>query len=62
MSGFVPKPALPNAARNYSNSGVEPVDIPAQRWAEYKDLPPKAEASPTQWAVCSPRAVTSLTA
>lgn len=24
MSGFVPKPALPNAARNYSNRGVEP--------------------------------------
>ncbi|RON05131.1 S-type pyocin domain-containing protein [Pseudomonas brassicacearum] len=42
MSGYVPKPALPNATNN--NSGVEPVDIAAQRWAEYKDLPPKADA------------------
>jgi len=44
MSGYVPKPALPNATDD--NSGAEPVDIHAQRWAEYKDLPPKADAKP----------------
>lgn len=44
MSGYVPKPALPNAIN--SNSGVEPVDIHAQRWAEYKDLPPKEDTKP----------------
>jgi len=44
MSGYVPKPALPNAAND--NNGVEPVDIHAQRWAEYKDLPSKEDAKP----------------
>ncbi|NWB86323.1 S-type pyocin domain-containing protein [Pseudomonas gingeri] len=42
MSGYVPKPARPNETQNYS--GVEPVDIHAQRWAEYKDLPSKEGA------------------
>lgn len=41
MSGYVPNPP-----KGYSNSGVEPVDINAQRWAEYKDLPPKEDAKP----------------
>ncbi|MDI2594129.1 S-type pyocin domain-containing protein [Pseudomonas sp. 681] len=45
MSGYVPRPALPNATS--SSSGVEPVDIHAQRWAEYKDLPPKKDAKPS---------------
>lgn len=41
MSGYVPNPP-----KGYRNSGVEPVDIHAQRWAEYKDLSPKPEAKP----------------
>ncbi|AZE10724.1 Colicin E3 [Pseudomonas chlororaphis subsp. aureofaciens] len=41
MSGYVP-----NAPKGYRNKGVEPVDLGAQRWAEYKDLPPKAEDKP----------------
>ncbi|MBD9608388.1 hypothetical protein ABH908_004547 [Pseudomonas frederiksbergensis] len=41
MSGYVPKPALPNATS--ANSGGEPVDIHAQRWAEFKDLAPKTD-------------------
>ncbi len=41
MSGYVPNPP-----KGYRNSGVEPVDIHAQRWAEYKDLPAKEEAKP----------------
>jgi len=41
MSGYVPNPP-----KGYRNKGVEPVDIGAQRWAEYKDLPPKAGAKP----------------
>jgi len=44
MSGYIPKPALPNATS--PNSGLEPVDIHAQRWAEYKDLAPKPEDKP----------------
>ncbi|KPW44358.1 MULTISPECIES: S-type pyocin domain-containing protein [Pseudomonas syringae group] len=44
MSGYIPKPALPNATS--ANNGVEPVDIHAQRWAEYKDLPPKEDVKP----------------
>ncbi|CAI8898792.1 Pyocin [Pseudomonas sp. IT-194MI4] len=44
MSGYVPKPALPNATS--TNTGVEPVDINAQRWGEYKDLAPKPEDKP----------------
>jgi hypothetical protein len=39
MSGYVPNPP-----KGYRNSGVEPVDIGAQHWAEYKDLPPKPDA------------------
>lgn len=41
MSGYVPNPP-----KGYRNSGVEPVDINAQRWAEYKDLAPKPEDKP----------------
>ncbi len=41
MSGYVPNPP-----KGYRNSGVEPVDIHAQRWAEYKEFPPKEEAKP----------------
>lgn len=41
MSGYVPNPP-----KGYRNSGVEPVDIHAQRWAEYNDLPPKEDAKP----------------
>ena len=41
MSGYVPNPP-----KGYRNSGVEPVDIHAQRWAEYKDLAPKPEDGP----------------
>lgn len=42
MSGYVP-----NLPKGYRNSGVEPVDIHAQRWAEYKDLPVKEDATPS---------------
>lgn len=42
MSGYVPKPALPNATS--SNSSSEPVDTHAQHWAQYKDLAPKPDA------------------
>ncbi|RON69830.1 S-type pyocin domain-containing protein [Pseudomonas fluorescens] len=41
MSGYVPNPP-----KGYRNSGVEPVDIHAQRWAEYKNLAPKPEDKP----------------
>lgn len=41
MSGYVPNPP-----KGYRNSGVEPVDIHAQRWAEYKDLAPKEDTKP----------------
>lgn len=41
MSGYVP-----NSPKGYRNSGVEPVDIHAQHWAEYKDLPSKEDAKP----------------
>ncbi|MDR9864495.1 MULTISPECIES: S-type pyocin domain-containing protein [Pseudomonas] len=41
MSGYVPNPP-----KGYRNSGVEPVDIHAQHWAEYKDLPSKDDAKP----------------
>ncbi|ORM45331.1 pyocin [Pseudomonas chlororaphis subsp. chlororaphis] len=47
MSGYVP-----NAPKGYRNKGVEPVDLGAQCWAQYKDLPPKAEAKP-QTAGCT---------
>lgn len=41
MSGYVPNPP-----KGYRNTGVEPVDIHAQRWAEYKDLTTKSEDDP----------------
>ncbi|MNF37809.1 Colicin-E7 [compost metagenome] len=41
MSGYVPNPS-----KGYRNSGTDPVDIHAQRWAEYKDLPTKTETVP----------------
>ncbi|TDV53462.1 S-type pyocin [Pseudomonas helmanticensis] len=41
MSGYVPNPP-----KGYRNNGVEPVDIHAQRWAEYKDLAPMPEDKP----------------
>jgi len=39
LSGYVPNPP-----KGYRNSGVEPVDIHAQRWAEYPDILTRAEA------------------
>ncbi|MET1067392.1 MAG: S-type pyocin domain-containing protein [Pseudomonas prosekii] len=41
MSGYVPNPR-----KGYRNSGVEPLDIHAQRWAEYNDRPPKEDTKP----------------
>lgn len=41
MSGYVPNPP-----KGYRNTGVEPVDINAQHWAQYKDLPPAPETKP----------------
>lgn len=41
MSGYVPNPP-----KGYRNSGVEPVEISAQHWAQYKDLPPKPDTKP----------------
>ncbi|AZD23024.1 Colicin E3 [Pseudomonas chlororaphis subsp. aurantiaca] len=41
MSGYVP-----NDPKGYRNKGIEPVDLGAQRWAEYKELPPTAEEKP----------------
>ncbi|AVX93458.1 S-type pyocin domain-containing protein [Pseudomonas psychrophila] len=41
MSGYVP-----NLPKGYRNSGVEPVDIHAQRWAEYREVPSKKENKP----------------
>ncbi|AJO79650.1 S-type pyocin domain-containing protein [Pseudomonas sp. MRSN 12121] len=41
MSGYVP-----NLPKGYRNKGVDPVDIGARRWAEYKDLAPKPDAGP----------------
>lgn len=41
MSGYVPNPP-----KGYRYSGGEPVDLHAQRWAEYKDLPSKEESKP----------------
>lgn len=38
MSGYVPNPP-----KGYRNSGVEPVDIHAQHWAEYPELPIEEE-------------------
>ncbi|MEB0045578.1 MULTISPECIES: DUF2235 domain-containing protein [unclassified Pseudomonas] len=36
MTGYVPKPAIPNQLQNDRNPGVTPVDLHAQRWAEYE--------------------------
>lgn len=47
MGGYAP-----NAPKGYRNKGVESVDLGAQRWAQYPDLPPKAEAKP-QTAGCT---------
>jgi hypothetical protein len=44
MTGYVPRPALPNQRK--ARTVVEPVDIHAQRWAEYKELPPVPEEKP----------------
>jgi hypothetical protein len=41
MSGYVPNPP-----KGFRYSGGEPVDIHAQRWAEYKNLAPEPEAKP----------------
>jgi len=41
LSGYVPNPP-----KGFRNSGVEPVDTSAQHWAQYKDLPPKPDATP----------------
>ncbi|PMQ05830.1 hypothetical protein PseAD21_28795 [Pseudomonas sp. AD21] len=42
MSGYVPNPP-----KGYRNTGVDPVDINAQHWAQYKDLPPVPDTKPT---------------
>ncbi|MCU0121765.1 hypothetical protein N8H74_26185 [Pseudomonas sp. B2M1-30] len=42
--GNVPKPARPNPSRNTVYRGVEPVDLHAQRWAEYPEAPAKKPA------------------
>ncbi|MDR9865895.1 MULTISPECIES: S-type pyocin domain-containing protein [Pseudomonas] len=41
MSGYVPNPP-----KGYRNSSVEPVDVHAQHWAQYKDLPPAPDTKP----------------
>lgn len=41
MSGYVLSPP-----KDYRYSGGEPVDIHAQRWAEYKNLPAKEDTKP----------------
>jgi len=41
VSGYVLSPP-----KDYRSSGGEPVDIHAQRWAEYKDLPLKEDTNP----------------
>lgn len=41
MSGYVPNPP-----KGYRNTGVEPVDLNAQHWAQYKELPPAPDAKP----------------
>lgn len=42
LSGYVPNPP-----KGYRNTGVDPVDINAQHWAQYKDLPPAPDTKPT---------------
>jgi hypothetical protein len=41
LSGYVPNPP-----KGYRNAGVEPVDLNAQHWAQYKELPPAPDAKP----------------
>ncbi|HHS7810313.1 S-type pyocin domain-containing protein [Pseudomonas putida] len=41
MSGYVPNPP-----KGYRNTGVDPVDINAQHWAQYKELPPAPDTKP----------------
>ena len=41
MSGYVPNPP-----KGYRNTGVEPVDVNAQHWAQYKDLPAAPDVKP----------------
>lgn len=41
MSGYVPNPP-----KGYRNTGVEPVDVNAQHWAQYKDLPATPDVKP----------------
>ncbi|MPR03609.1 pyocin [Pseudomonas sp. MAFF 212408] len=47
MSGYVPKPARPNASTTSRNSGVEPVDLHALYWAQYPDLADESQTRPT---------------
>jgi len=41
LSGYVPNPP-----KGYRNTGVEPVDLNAQHWAQYKELSPAPDAKP----------------
>ncbi len=41
MSGYVLNPP-----KGYRNTGVEPVDVNAQHWAQYKDLPATPDVKP----------------
>jgi hypothetical protein len=41
LSGYVPNPP-----KGYRNTGVEPVDVNAQHWAQYKDLPATPDVKP----------------
>lgn len=41
MSGYIPNPP-----KGYRNSGADPVDVSAQHWAQYKELPPEPDAKP----------------
>lgn len=36
----------PKPPKGYRNAGVEPVDLNAQHWAQYKELPPAPDAKP----------------
>jgi hypothetical protein len=42
LSGYVSNPP-----KGYRNTGVDPVDLNAQHWAQYKDLPPSPDTKPT---------------
>jgi hypothetical protein len=41
LSGYVPNPP-----KGYRNTGVDPIDINAQHWAQYKDLPAIPDVKP----------------